>query len=111
MFGPSVDAAIMAKARQTDEEICGVIINGAPVFLPNVAEDRQNNFRIRELPDDAEAIFHSHPGGPFEPSEHDLRQQYATALPWAIACFDGGKEAVIWFGADNETHKQQDRDF
>lgn len=99
MFGKEVNDLILARALETKEEICGVIIQGQPVFLPNEAEDRIGTFEIKELPEEAEAIFHSHPGGPFYPSVTDIRQQIATDIPWGIACFAEHYSDVFWFGA------------
>lgn len=98
MFGTEVDEIILNAAKATDEEICGVIIDGQPVFLPNAAVDKQTNFLINEMPEEAEAVFHSHPGGPFHPSLLDMKQQYATMLPWAIACTHKKHNEVFWFG-------------
>ena len=98
MFGKEVDAEILARAMESDHEICGVIVDDVPVFLDNIAEDPENDFLIKETPENAQAIFHSHPGGPFYPSDLDMRQQYATMLPWAIACTHPRHNEVFWFG-------------
>lgn len=98
MFGPEVDAEILSTAKAHEEEICGVIVDGSPVFLPNGAGDPKENFLINDIPPNAEAIFHSHPGGPFYPSHLDMQQQYATMLPWAIACTNPRHNEVFWFG-------------
>jgi len=98
MFGRDVDAEIMAAAKGSSDEICGYVQNGRVVFVPNESETPENSFLIRELPETADAVFHSHPGGPFYPSASDMAQQYATAIPWAIACFDNNRSEVVWFG-------------
>ncbi len=98
MFGPEVDAEILSRAKGTNEEICGVIVDGRPVFLPNAAEDPKEDFLINDCPENAQGIFHSHPDGPFHPSRLDMQQQYATMLPWAIACTHQKHNEVFWFG-------------
>lgn len=80
-------------------EACGYIDrNGEFVGCENISKKPTEYFEIAHVPDDALAIVHSHPGGPFAPSELDMRQQIATALPWCIAAFDGERESVFWFG-------------
>lgn len=98
MFGKHVDAALIAAARKTKEEICGYIQNGEIVFVENVAEDKENSFVMRDVPDDVQAVFHSHPGGPFYPSKADMQQQLAMDVPWGIIAFDSHYHEVTWFG-------------
>lgn len=50
------------------------------------------------IPDDAKAVFHSHPGGPFAPSGMDMQYQYASALPHGIAAFSDTRGEMFWFG-------------
>ena len=65
-------------ASEPAEEVCGVIINGRPIRLSNVAEDPRNFFQI----DDQEllsiyeqgvptAVWHSHTNGDPLPSTAD----------------------------------------
>jgi cell wall-associated NlpC family hydrolase len=99
LFSAELNAAILAEAQATDNEICGVVIDGAPVFLENMAEDPKSTFYMPDVPDEAEAVFHSHPGGPFYPSLADMQQQISTDLPWGIACHNDRHAEVFWWGA------------
>lgn len=99
MFGPLVDFKILEHAKSvTPHECCGFIVNGRfePAF--NFSRDPENYFNMRGLPDDVQAVVHSHPNGPFYPSKADMMQQITSALPWGIAAFDDEKEEVFWFG-------------
>ncbi len=101
MFTPDMNARILdAALASPDAEICGFVLDNDVIFCDNVAQDPTTKFLIAEVPEDAQAIFHSHPGGPFYPSEHDMRQQEATAKPWGIACTSGHHSEVFWFGDD-----------
>lgn len=93
LTSPHIDAMIINHARRLaalspPQESVGVIRDGAYISLVNSAEDPTISFRISG--DDpaligAEAIVHSHPGGPSFPSAHDMTQQIASGLPWLIA--------------------------
>lgn len=108
MFGHNIDLAIMAYANDNaHEEICGVVRTGShgSYFqpLPNLAVDRTMCFEMSEQDvfsgEHAKAIVHSHPHGPAFPSRHDMVQQQASHLPWAIAIPTGQTHAgVFWFG-------------
>lgn len=100
MFGKTVEAVILAYALEhPTEEVCGYINeNNEFVELTNNSPDRENAFEIGTLPHGAKAIVHSHPGGPFYPSELDMKQQLATALPWGICSFSDIHCETFWFG-------------
>lgn len=98
MFGVDVNNQILEKAKLTNEEICGYIIDNTVVFTANAAADKENSFEIKNLPDNVQAIFHSHPGGPFFPSREDMEQQIAMDIPWGIACTHTRHNEVFWFG-------------
>ena len=98
MFGKDIDEEILAAAKLTDEEICGYITDNTVVFCENISDNPKEEFRIAEVPDTAQAIFHSHPGGPFYPTKIDIQQQYVTAVPWAVACTSDRHNEVFWFG-------------
>lgn len=100
MFGQKVNDEIMQAALLDTNEICGVIINGEPVFLRNESADPQNEFLISTVPENIQAVFHSHPGGPFYPTLLDMRQQLSTDVPWGIACYSERHSEVFWFGTD-----------
>lgn len=89
----SVEEAILAHARtcaalSPPQEAAGIIQHGRYQPLDNIAQDPAANFEIATDDFDlsaAEAIVHSHPGGPAYPSAHDMHQQLATNIPWVIA--------------------------
>lgn len=98
MFGYKTDEAILALARfSVDREICGYIDNmGNPVAVRNIADNPSSEWLIPvgAIPENALAVWHSHPSGPACPSGEDMRYQYSSALPHGIATLDG----VFWFG-------------
>lgn len=102
MFGEAVDKEIMRIAKSSKDEVCGIIQDGKVVEMPNLSNSPSDSFLLNSIPDDAQAVFHSHPGGPFYPSKVDFRQQYAIQKPWAIACFSDRHSDVIWFGDGTE---------
>ena len=99
MFGAAINDEILEAAKLDTNEICGVIVDGLPVFLPNTSDDPETEFRIAEIPEGIEAVFHSHPGGPFYPTLMDMRQQIAMDIPWGIASYSDRHSEVFWFGA------------
>jgi len=102
MFGKQVDAAILEYSKSVlPNEACGYI-NAKREFVPlkNVASNPKEEFKLSYNPKGALAIVHSHPDGPFYPSELDMRQQIATALPWGIAGIHEKHNEVFWFGDD-----------
>lgn len=112
-FTPAViDAAIAHAKAEAPIESVGVVWRGVYTPMTNVASDPANRFEIApeafaELADVApiEGVIHSHPGGgPWHPSEADMRGQIETDLPWAIVVVGedgvGGALACSW-GLDN----------
>lgn len=99
MFGKLIDRQILEYMTPgAPEECCGYInADGEFIRVVNLSKDPENSFEC-EAPEDALAIVHSHPGGPFYPSETDMRQQLASAKPWGIAAFNERHQEVFWFG-------------
>ena len=85
-------------------EACGVVAGGAAIELPNIAESPECDFKLS--PDtfalyDVDAVWHSHPDGPEEPSDADMSGQIQTAVPWILCCSykDGtASEPYMWGG-------------
>lgn len=100
MFGKSVDDEILGRAIESTQEICGVIVDGKPVFLENESDDPDNHFLVKKYPDNIQGVFHSHPDGPFYPSLYDMRQQYAMVIPWGIAAHSKKDSGIFWWGED-----------
>lgn len=103
MFGPDVDAAIQEHARACyPRESCGVVKAGVYVPLENLDPDPEHAFDFDRqvlLDPEVQAVAHSHPGGPAHPSETDMRQQMAMALPWGLVTTDGHRAGdVMWWG-------------
>lgn len=95
---PRFDKEFLLEAQKTNQEICAVVRNGELEFWENVALDKENTFEMRTSMQGVEAVFHSHPGGPFYPSARDMQQQQATATPWAIAATHAEHNEVFWWG-------------
>lgn len=69
-------------------------------FVPmyNRCDDPTQGFEFVGVPDNASAIVHSHPYGPFYPSLMDQQQQIAIDVPWIIYAFDDKREEFFTFG-------------
>ncbi len=90
------------KSKAPNE--AGGYISASGAFVPcdNVHHDPENYFYFADIPSDATAIIHSHPGGPFCPTESDQRGQMAWGIPWAIVAFDEYRTEIFWFGDEAE---------
>lgn len=105
-LGADAFAAAKADARaKFPNESCGFIAGGAYVACANQSKTPLTDFIINDPRYDeavktnsVTAIIHSHPGGPIFPSAHDMTQQLATAVPWAIIMLNETSfgQAVIW---------------
>lgn len=94
------------------EEACGVIVDGKYLPCRNIADDPVNHFEIDpvitntlQAEDRLQGVAHSHPHARMPwPSKSDMRGQFATEVPWAIAsvCYDGENPPAVfdlfWFG-------------
>ncbi|AHJ10718.1 tail assembly protein [Rhizobium phage vB_RglS_P106B] len=102
MFGAEVEKEIMKYCKShAPNEACG-FINSSNEFVPikNISSEPEKAFKMKKgsVPDDAKALVHSHPGGPFCPSEADMQQQIVTDIPWGICCFNERHQETFWFG-------------
>ena len=105
-------------AKDPHVERCGLVVEGR--FLPceNVATDPAQRFEIRAEGVAAysergvlEGVIHSHPNGPWWPSQADMAGQIALGVPWAImvpgetsselACHWGGQRPAVFSGGDH----------
>ena len=113
MFGKKLDEEILQYALENpDREICGFVIDGKVSVKENTHNDPENFFSIDgAIPKGVQAIFHSHPEGPFYPSDSDMEQQLATDVPWGIACFNDLHKEVFWFGEGCEIPQLVGRSF
>lgn len=122
-FSRSALDAVKALARESGEEICGLLLGASEhvdAILPaaNVAADRMRHFEI----DPAILIaahraqrgggprilgcYHSHPGGDARPSVEDAAQAEANGWLWLICA---GEEATLWRAvADGAVHGRFD---
>lgn len=100
MFGPEVIEAIKQDAvRRFPQESCGLVLRvegGGFEYLPveNLSDEPLTSFHIDErvvlkFRDRLASVIHSHPNGPDCPSESDMRQQLAYAIPFGIVSTDG----------------------
>lgn len=97
------DPQIIKEAQQHalseyPKESVGAIINGAYVPLINEATEPTSHFETKFDPL-FQALIHSHPDESPAPSAHDMCQQQATALPWAILSVTQEHAGQLeWFG-------------
>ena len=107
-----------AAERAHPEECCGLLVGrgdeAGDVLVtrlapsPNVADgDRRKSFLVdakvqfdlmRELGDGPENIvgnYHSHPGAPARPSEHDRKSVYYPDHIWVIVAVEDGRAGKI----------------
>lgn len=92
------NAAKLHALEEYPRESVGGVINGKYVRLDNIAKEPELFFKA-EWVDGLEALIHSHPDDEATPSEKDIAQQQATAIPWAILKVT--KEQAFdlkWFG-------------
>lgn len=106
-----IDRLILSYAYDMPNvEVCGYVsAEKFVVPVPNVSPDPSSEWRMPagSIPDDALAVWHSHPHGPACPSSSDMIYQYTSALPHGIAV-DGG---VFWFGDGVPTPRLIGREF
>ncbi|PZR92245.1 MAG: hypothetical protein DI537_13740 [Stutzerimonas stutzeri] len=110
------DAKAHARA-EFPKESCGLVVKGAYIACENIrtAPDTHEPDNkecgcqlcafeiapavIAHYGDDIEMIIHSHPNGPYFPSQVDMERQVATDVPWAIITLDSERisdEPVMW---------------
>ncbi|KZK92568.1 MULTISPECIES: Mov34/MPN/PAD-1 family protein [unclassified Pseudovibrio] len=97
------------------EEACGLVVDGQYMRSYNYAlpseqhtgypncECRKCSFSIApeeivKAGNRLDAILHSHPDGPFYPSQSDMEGQLHTNVPWGIIATDGERasDPVMW---------------
>lgn len=86
-------------------EGCGIIKDGQFLPIKNIADNPLNDFRLDELqlPDQYEAIVHSHPSGLAEPSKTDMENQIKSGAPWMIIPIKNGIcQPAIWLGINSD---------
>ena len=86
------------------KEAVGIISGRKYIRLDNIADKPTEDFKIKDdtyLNYDIDAIYHSHPEYPAEPSESDMFYQINSNVPWIIATSykDSCSEPII-FGDD-----------
>ncbi len=131
-MGQKLVAEISAAAEGTHpEECCGLLVGrreAADVLVtrlqpsPNVADgDRRKSFLVdakiqfdlmRELgdgPDEIVGNYHSHPGAPAKPSDHDRQSVYYPDHVWVIVAVEDGRagDVAAWvFDRDDDNFRQ-----
>jgi len=92
-------------AAEAPRESCGLVRAGVYVPCVNRSEHPTHEFVIGTeemaaalIAGDLEGIVHSHPGGPWRPSQADALAQIATDVPWAIVIpgASGAELACHW---------------
>lgn len=106
MFEPDTINDIRDHAvREYPKESCGFVVKGEYIPLENISETPEQSFKIADelyakYEDDLDAIIHSHPDGPDHPSERDMVNQAATAVPWGIVTVANGTAQLPFFWGD-----------
>ena len=107
MFEQTVIDAIRAHAAaEYPKEAVGVVIAGEYRPEVNVHPEPTEHFKIADerlaelILQPLQAIVHSHPDHPAHPSEHDMRQQLATNVPWGICPVVQGIAGIPFFWGD-----------
>lgn len=85
---------LLDYAASSQDEVCGLIIDGKKLFrCHNAHDDPHNQFIIAdndwlagEEAGEITAVFHSHPMNLPTLSSADRRGQVASGLPWILAC-------------------------
>lgn len=122
MFENLTDKIRSHAAAEYPRESCGFIVDGDYIPVPNSSDTPNETFRVdnrywMEYGVKAQGFVHSHPEWYPVPSENDMRQQIASALPWGII---GIKENgaggyvfsnVEWFGDGVPTLPLKERGF
>jgi len=105
------DLGLISYAEKfPNQEVCGYIsTEDEIVWVENTSKNPSDSFSGK-FPDEYKAIVHSHPDGPYFPSETDMRQQIASAVPWGIIVPHPKHKTVIWFG-DGVSYPIMDRTF
>lgn len=115
MFGKEIENQIIEYAKENPNiEVCGYVSSEKQfVKVPNISPNSATEFVVenRLIPDDILAFVHSHPNGPFYPSETDMRQQLATDVTWGIVAFDNNYTDLFWFGENAPIEKLVGRGF
>lgn len=100
-FGAAVDAAVREHALAAyPDEACGLVVAGAYVPLENIAADPRTAFEIAPvemLREGIQAVVHSHPDEPDQPSVTDMEQQLASGLVWGLVATNGQDATQPWW--------------
>ena len=102
---------------QCPKEACGFIIDNDFVPVPNVHKKPEESFAVEngvfeKFAVNCTAFIHSHPNWYACPSEKDMRQQIATAIPWGIVgCTKDAVTPIIFFGDTVEKDDLKNRPF
>lgn len=110
MFGRDVVEAARCHARRDwPRESVGYVVAGRYVPKENIAANPLRDFRVPDevLPDDVQAVIHSHPvmgafpidRDPRAPSKADMVGQLSAGIPFGILA-DNSRDAtdILWWG-------------
>lgn len=91
---------LIKYCRDAAPNEAGGYIDTSGTFHPlhNASLTPREAFYFPDIPPDAAAVVHSHPGGPFAPSIGDQVQQIAMDIPWLIVAFKDDRTECFWFG-------------
>lgn len=103
----ALEAAKKHARAEYPKESAGLIVKGEYIPCENIAEDPLKDFEIGAkiykaavMTGGLEAVVHSHPDGPFYPTEADMQSQLATDVAWVIIPLDDERigTPTVWGG-------------
>lgn len=77
----------------------GYLKDGVFYPVPNIASDPIATFKAN-VPDDIDALIHSHPKGHFYPSYNDMLGQISMGCTWGIYAWNDEAEDLFFWGDD-----------
>jgi len=105
----TIDKIQLHVVSEFPNEACGLIVDGNYIPCLNIAEDPLKDFKIaseiqmqlKSLGKTISAVVHSHPNGPYFPSEADMISQISLNIPFMIFVTDGERVSMpeMWGNA------------
>jgi proteasome lid subunit RPN8/RPN11 len=115
-----ITAANNHALSEYPKESCGIVVSDKYYPCKNIAEDPEKFFEIDPKQfmtfsnkGKLECILHSHPNGPYFPSEQDMIGQLNSNVPWGIIVTDGDRvtQKPIMWGANTPIEPLIGRNF
>ncbi|PCK05045.1 MAG: hypothetical protein COA42_18655 [Alteromonadaceae bacterium] len=107
VFNEEVLSQAMQHASDVyPEESCGIVVDKQYIKAKNIATQPEDRFEISRnfletYKSKIEAVIHSHPDGPYYPSQADMQGQISSQVPWGIIHVDKGLARKPFFWGDS----------